>query len=61
MAQLGGGDTPEWLSTHPASEARAKKLREMIPVIVEQEKGWKAPAPAPSAPTKKVAPGAVKK
>ena len=60
MAQLGGGDTPEWLSTHPASEARAKKLREMIPVLVEQEKGWK-PAPAPSAPTKKVAPGAVKK
>ena len=61
MAQLGGGDTPEWLSTHPASEARAKKLREMIPVLVEQEKGWQAPAPAPSAPTKKVAPGAVGK
>lgn len=59
MAALGGGDTPEWLSTHPASAARAKKLREMIPVIVEQEKGWQA-APAPSAPTKKVAPGAIK-
>lgn len=60
MAALGGGDTPEWLSTHPASEARAKKLREMIPKLVEEEKGWK-PAPTPAAPTKKVAPGAVKK
>lgn len=61
MAQLGGGDTPEWLSTHPASEARAKKLREMIPVLVEQEKGWQPGAPAPAAPTKKVAPGSVPK
>ena len=60
MAALGGSDTPEWLSTHPHSLARAQKLREMIPQIVEQEKGWK-PAPAPAAPTKKVAPGAVKK
>jgi predicted Zn-dependent protease len=60
MAALGGSDTPEWLSTHPHSLARAQKLREMIPQIVEQEKGWK-PAPTPAAPTKKVAPGAVKK
>jgi len=61
MAAL-GGDTPEWLSTHPDPLARAKKLREMIPVIVEQEKGWQAAAvSAPAAPTKKVAPGAVKK
>jgi predicted Zn-dependent protease len=58
MAALGGG-TPEWLSTHPDPLARAQKLREMIPGIVEQEKGWQ-PAPAPSAPSKKVAPGAVK-
>jgi predicted Zn-dependent protease len=57
MAQLGGG-TPEWLSTHPDSLARAQKLREMIPVIVEQEKGWQPPA---AAPTKSVAPGAVSK
>lgn len=60
MAALGGSDTPEWLSTHPHSLARAQKLREMIQQIVEQEKGWK-PAPTPAAPTKKVAPGAVKK
>jgi predicted Zn-dependent protease len=51
MAKLGGGDTPEWLSTHPDSQARAQKLREMIPVIREQEKGWVL--------KKKVAPGAL--
>jgi predicted Zn-dependent protease len=54
MAKLGGGDTPEWLSTHPHSEARAQKLREMIPVVREQEKGWR---PKPKEPTKKLAPG----
>lgn len=50
MAKLGGSGQPEWLSTHPASEARAAKLREMIPQLIEQERGWRAPAPAP-APT----------
>ena len=52
MAKLSGSSQPEWLSTHPASEARAAKLREMIPTLVEQEKGWKAPV-------KKVGPGAL--
>ncbi|MBL8751211.1 MAG: M48 family metallopeptidase [Planctomycetes bacterium] len=47
MARLGGNSTPEWLSTHPASEARAQKLREMIPKLLEEEKGWR-PAPAPT-------------
>jgi predicted Zn-dependent protease len=51
MAKLGGGSQPEWLSTHPNSEARAQKLREMIPVIREQEKNWQ--------PKKAVAPGAL--
>lgn len=37
MAKLGGGGGPEWLSTHPASEARAAKLREMIPRLLEEE------------------------
>jgi predicted Zn-dependent protease len=31
MAKLGGG-TPEFLSTHPSSENRAKNLRNLIPV-----------------------------
>lgn len=64
MAKLSGGsNTPTWLSTHPASADRAAKLREMIPVLKEQEKNWKPkPAPAPTQqPTKQVAPGAVKK
>ncbi len=63
MAKLGGSSQPEWLSTHPGSEARAAKLREMIPVIKEQEKGWKPQPKAPpaQAPSKKVDPGAVKK
>ncbi|MBL9080038.1 MAG: M48 family metallopeptidase [Planctomycetes bacterium] len=60
MAQLSGGNsTPEWLSTHPGSEARAQKLREMIPVLVEQEKGWR-PKP-PAGDQKQVAPGAIGK
>jgi len=56
MAKLGGSDTPEWLSTHPHSEARAAKLREMIPVLVEQEKGWQ---PKPASGSKQVSPGAL--
>lgn len=63
MAQLGGSGQPEWLSTHPASENRAQKLREMIPVLVEQEKNWRpgVKAPPTQPPTKSVDPGAVKK
>jgi predicted Zn-dependent protease len=50
MAKLGSGDTPSWLSTHPDPLERAKKLREMIPILREQEKNWQPPAttPAPS-------------
>lgn len=46
MAKLSGSSTPVWLSTHPASEARAQKLRELIPVIREQEKNWQPRAKA---------------
>ena len=53
MAKLSGNSGPEWLSTHPASEARAAKLREMIPVLLAEE-GKQAP-PAPG--TKTVDPG----
>lgn len=62
MAQLGGGDTPSWLSTHPASLDRAATLREITPQLKEQEKNWKpkgtpklvttpATKPTPAAPT----------
>ena len=50
MAALGGGDTPSWLSTHPAPLDRAAKLKEMIPVIREQEKNWQPPATTTPAP-----------
>ncbi len=49
MAQRGGSGGPVWLSTHPASLDRAQKLREMIPILVEQEKGWRPRAGAPAA------------
>ena len=52
MAALGSGG-PEWMSTHPDPLERAKKLREMTPRIIEEEKGWS------STPTKKVNPGAI--
>jgi predicted Zn-dependent protease len=48
MSKL-GGSPPEWLSTHPASEARAAKLREMIPQLQVAEAGWKPKAAAPAA------------
>jgi metalloendopeptidase OMA1, mitochondrial len=48
MAQLGGNDTPEWMSTHPASESRAANLRAIIPQLVEEEKNWQ-PKPKPAA------------
>lgn len=56
MAKLGNGGTPEWLSTHPASESRAQKLQEMIPVLREQEKNWQ---PKPADGSKQVNPGAI--
>jgi len=43
MAELGSGG-PEWMSTHPDSLARAAKLREMIPKIIAEEKGWRPKA-----------------
>ena len=52
MAELGSGG-PEFMSTHPDSLERAAKLREMIPTIVNEEKGWQPKA------TKKVNPGAI--
>jgi predicted Zn-dependent protease len=68
MEKLSGSSGPAWLSTHPASADRAAKLREMIPVLKEQEKNWKpkpmAPAPQPASaqqPAKNVAPNATKK
>jgi predicted Zn-dependent protease len=62
MAQMGGSSGPAWLSTHPASADRAQKLREMIPVLIEEEKGWKpTPKPGNETPTKSVTPGAVRK
>jgi predicted Zn-dependent protease len=56
MAKLGGSKQPEWLSTHPASEARAQRLREMIPVLQEQEKGWQQKPVAPKAGAASTAP-----
>ena len=52
MATMGSGG-PEWMSTHPDPLKRAKTLREMIPRIVAEEKGWT------KKPTKKVNPGAI--
>lgn len=43
MAKL-GGDTPEFLSTHPASERRAATLAALIPRLIEEEKNWRKPA-----------------
>jgi predicted Zn-dependent protease len=39
MAKMGSGG-PVWMSTHPDPLDRAKKLREMIPRIRAEEKGW---------------------
>lgn len=52
MATMGSGG-PEWMSTHPDPLERAKKLREMIPQIRNEESGWQ------KKPTKKVNPGAI--
>jgi predicted Zn-dependent protease len=61
MAKLSGSGTPKWLSTHPPSEERSQKLREMIPVLKEQEKNWKPKPPPAGEPTKQAAPSALKK
>lgn len=59
MAKLGGDGGIVWLSTHPPSEERAQTLRELIPILREEEKNWR-PQPAPdTTPTKRVDPGAV--
>lgn len=47
MAKLGNGSTPAWLSTHPASEARAETLRQLIPQLQAEEAGWKPKGPPP--------------
>ncbi len=47
MAKLGGSDTPQWLSTHPASEARAENLRTLIPKLQAEEANWKPVGPVP--------------
>lgn len=47
MAKLGGGSTPQWLSTHPASEARAENLRTLIPQVQAEEANWKPVGPVP--------------
>jgi metalloendopeptidase OMA1, mitochondrial len=39
MAELGSSG-PEWMSTHPDPLNRAKKLREVIPRIIEEERNW---------------------
>jgi len=50
----GGNGGPEWLSTHPDSIGRAKKLEQEIPRIL-QEEGKSAPAPQqPTAPMKQI-------
>lgn len=37
MAELGGGGGPEFFSTHPSSNKRARELREMLPRIQQEE------------------------
>jgi len=50
MAKLGSSG-PTWLSTHPDPIARAAKMREMIPVLKEEEKGWRGPSGTAAAST----------
>ena len=40
MAKLGSSG-PEWMSTHPDPLNRAKRLREVIPRIIEEERNWR--------------------
>jgi predicted Zn-dependent protease len=55
MGALGGGGTPQFLSTHPSDETRASDLKKLMPkALAEYEKATGAPA-AP--PMKSVAPG----
>jgi predicted Zn-dependent protease len=53
MAQDGNGG-PEWLSTHPDSLGRAKKLEQEIPRIVQEEGKSAVPQPQPNAPMKQI-------
>jgi len=40
MASLGGGGTPQFLSTHPSDETRARQLRQWIPEAKEKARGF---------------------
>lgn len=53
MAQ-GNDGGPEWLSTHPDSLARAKKLEAEIPRILQEESRAAPPPQQPQAPTKSI-------
>jgi predicted Zn-dependent protease len=55
MAELSKGKAPsEFFSTHPASEERAKRIRELIPQIMEEEKGRIGKRPGGDTPTKSI-------
>src|SRR5436189_1264026 len=52
MGQVIGGARPPWLSTHPSSEDRLKRLRgamKDVAKLYEKGKASRPPAPAPSA------------
>ena len=34
MASLGGGQPPQWLSTHPSNEARIGNLQKLVPQMM---------------------------
>ena len=57
MAQIGGDEGMLWFRTHPHSADRAAMLREMIPTLLEQERGWQPGTPPGG--TKQVEPGAI--
>lgn len=61
MAKLGGGSGFVWLSTHPPSQERADTLRQLAPILREEEKNWRPKAPAQTTPggTKTVNPDKV--
>jgi predicted Zn-dependent protease len=50
MSELGGGGTPEFLSTHPGHETRIEQLEKLMPeaiAIYERSRGGGGPTPAP--------------
>jgi predicted Zn-dependent protease len=48
MAQVTGGARPTWLSTHPSSEDRAKRMREAMKDVAKLYEKAKANRPPPS-------------